>query len=82
MLIVVTLDMAIRGKKVLSGGGQLGAGLLILFHIICGILIIFPSILCLGLFSLFLQTLRSICIIEVVLFVSPSHCNCANNSII
>ena len=53
------------------------AGLLIVFHIVCGIVNIFPLVLCLGLFSLFMQTLRPICVIEVIAFVCPSHCNCA-----
>jgi len=60
---------------VLCGVRVIVAGLLIVFHICCGILIIFPSILCLGLFSLFSQTLRLMWCIRVITFVRSSHCN-------
>ena len=58
MLIVVTLVMVIRGELLLGSRGQIVAGLFILFHIVCGIVVTFPAILCLGLFTLFSQTFR------------------------
>ena len=60
MLIVVTLDMAIRGKLLLGGGGQIVAVFVILFHRVCGFVVTFAAIVCLGLFTLFSQTFSPI----------------------